>query len=593
MPIVAIRNGADHAQIRWGGSELSLDELLLHATDGLPTESSHSAGGMPSGLRIEYVPSNGSLLLRAPRRVPIARMGTQPTSVTDDPNGVTHHFRLPCHIGLGDVWVTVSISTDEGTEHLRKLRSPRNRDERIDLDLLGKPPAATTLGHWFAALGDLHATTAGSEDFYRQAATMLVTAGRLDGGLVLRREGTAWNTVGSCLPHPELGVSYSESLLRQVCTDGCGRYHAFRTATMPNAAVAVPILDPTDQIWGVVYGIRKATPRNRRRGIRPLEALWVELVAASLRDGIARRETEARALRTRLLFEQVFSPKVIRELEENPTSLEGREQEVSILFCDLRGFTSFASRVAARTVYELLADVMDCLTACVLAEDGVVVDYYGDGLEAIWNAPVAQKRHAELACRAAWTMHEELPKLNHRWRSVVGHPLRLGTGIHTGNALVGNAGSRTRLKYGPRGAAVNLASRIEAATKLTGIPILLSAATQERLPPRCTAYRVCRADLPGTPQPVDLYELASIDDTTLDGNLKPWVEHYEKALTLYEDGKLFEACEILLHLATDPASDHLHADFLLDQIQQIQRGQHGRRKNERQLNSRHVVNLSG
>ena len=99
-----------------------------------------------------------------------------------------------------------------------------------------------------------------------------------------------------------------------------------------------------------------------------------------------------------------------------------------------------------------MGDVMNALTAAVMDLDGVVIDYYGDGLAAMWNAPVDQPEHPEWACRAALRMIDSLPAVQTKWAHLLVDELRLGIGVHTGLAQVGNAGSSRRTKYGPRGA---------------------------------------------------------------------------------------------------------------------------------------------
>ena len=97
-----------------------------------------------------------------------------------------------------------------------------------------------------------------------------------------------------------------------------------------------------------------------------------------------------------------------------------------------------------------LGDVMEALTQVVIARRGVVVDYYDDGLLALWNAPLEQRNHAELACLAATDMFEVLPDVGEKWQDRLGRQLEIGIGIHSGPAQAGNAGTRSRLKYGPR-----------------------------------------------------------------------------------------------------------------------------------------------
>src|SRR5207248_3044278 len=105
------------------------------------------------------------------------------------------------------------------------------------------------------------------------------------------------------------------------------------------------------------------------------------------------------------------------------------------------------------------------LCEIVLDHEGVVVDQIGDELMVMWGAPEVQPNHAVLACRAALAMFECLPSLNERWLSIIGEPIKLGIGINSGIAQVGNVGSKIKFKYGALGNTVNLASRVQGATK--------------------------------------------------------------------------------------------------------------------------------
>ena len=152
---------------------------------------------------------------------------------------------------------------------------------------------------------------------------------------------------------------------------------------------------------------------------------------------------------------------------------------------------------------------MDCPTAAAMDHDGLVVDYYGDGLSAMWNAPADQADHAELACRAALRMLETLPDVAADRAEVLGADLRLGIGVHTGIVQVGNAGSRRRSKYGPRGTNVHLTSRFEKATKEFGEPILITRTTASRLSNRLHTRGVGRAQLPGFDEPIEVYTIST------------------------------------------------------------------------------------
>jgi len=175
----------------------------------------------------------------------------------------------------------------------------------------------------------------------------------------------------------------------------------------------------------------------------------------------------------------------------------------------------------------------------------VVVDYIGDGLLAMWNAPVDQPDHAVRACRAALAMRDGLPELNRRWAGRLGRSFGLGIGLNSGTALVGNTGSHKKFKYGPLGHTVNLGSRVEGATKHMGVGVLISGSTHELLGKAFATRRLCRARLVGIAHEVNLFELHA-ESASADWQSR--CDLYEQALDLYESGKWSEACRTLFPL---------------------------------------------
>src|SRR4051812_21693517 len=153
------------------------------------------------------------------------------------------------------------------------------------------------------------------------------------------------------------------------------------------------------------------------------------------------------------------------------------QREVSLLFADLRSSTSLVTVLEPCHANELLNEVLDCMAFAVTKSAGHIIDYFGDGLAAMWNAPADQVDHAQLACDAAVGMLQPLDALSAKWADVIERELAFGIGVHTGLVHVGNTGSRSRTKYGPRGVNVNLASRVEGAAKKIGLPLVLTAAT--------------------------------------------------------------------------------------------------------------------
>jgi class 3 adenylate cyclase len=235
----------------------------------------------------------------------------------------------------------------------------------------------------------------------------------------------------------------------------------------------------------------------------------VQLLAATISDNLARTS----ATRTRAQFEQFFSPQLVRELERDVALLEGRNQEVTILVSDLRGFTGLSERLGPEMSCQIVRDMMERFSEHIMAQGGVIVDYAGDGILAMWNAPVEQEDHVIRAARASLAMLNALPMVNEKWEPQIGSSLAIGVGINTGPARVGNTGSSRKLKYGPHGTTVNVASRIQDATKKAGVPILIASAVKERLPPNFTLRKAGVFELRGVSEGMTLYELS--DETSL------------------------------------------------------------------------------
>jgi adenylate cyclase len=272
-----------------------------------------------------------------------------------------------------------------------------------------------------------------------------------------------------------------------------------------------------------------------------------QVLAAAVAAGLARVESEAQAARRRVQFEQFFTSDLAAALDRDPALLEGRETEVTVLFADIRGFSEMSERLSPRLSCELIRDIMEHMTARIVESAGVVVDYMGDGLLAMWNAPVEQPDHAALACHAALAMRDGLPELNRQWENRLGRPLGLGIGVNSGPALVGNTGSHKKFKYGPLGHTVNLGSRVEGATKHLGVGLLITGSTRERLSQKFATRRLCRARVVGIAGEVELHELhAELESTAWQARR----ETYEGALALFEAGKWSKACQALFPLLT-------------------------------------------
>jgi adenylate cyclase len=150
---------------------------------------------------------------------------------------------------------------------------------------------------------------------------------------------------------------------------------------------------------------------------------------------------------------------------------------------------------------------MEVMSDCVIEHGGVLVDYIGDELMAMWGAPQAEPRHAELACAAARDMLLRLPQCGDTWTALVGEPTCVGIGINSGIARVGNTGTTRRFKYGPLGGTVNVASRVQGATKHLKVDLLITGDTRATLSPAMPVRYLGKVRLVNIREAVALYEV--------------------------------------------------------------------------------------
>jgi adenylate cyclase len=305
-------------------------------------------------------------------------------------------------------------------------------------------------------------------------------------------------------------------------------------------------------VIGAIYGdCRQDSLTAVAPKVTKVEAIVVELLARGVAVGLARIEQERAAIAARVQFEQFFTRELAQQLARETNLLEGRDVEVSLLFCDIRGFSRISERLGPEGTVKWVSQVMETLSDCVLNHSGVLVDYIGDELLAMWGAPVAQPDHAQLACSAALDMLNSLPALNERWQPILGEPLSVGIGINTGVARVGNTGSRQKFKYGPLGNTVNLASRVQGATKYLKCPLLVTEHTHARLDGRFRTRRLCLVRVVNIEKPVHLYELMP-ENYPGGASLK---QQYETALQEFTDKQFRPAARTLASLLADVQED--------------------------------------
>ncbi len=225
--------------------------------------------------------------------------------------------------------------------------------------------------------------------------------------------------------------------------------------------------------------------------------------------------------------------------------------DVSVMVCDVRGFSRTSERVGPVQTITWISDVMNELSRIVLDHGGTIVDYVGDEIMAMWGAPIASPLHAAEACHCAIAIQKAVVQLSEKWRSTVGADTRMGIGINSGLAVVGNTGSTHRIKYGPLGDTVNLASRVQGATKYLRSSILMTQSTASRVDAKLRGRRVCSVRVHNIREPVQLYELGSCGKQDLSASCIA----YELALSAFESERHAEAQDILAELLLERPQD--------------------------------------
>jgi adenylate cyclase len=191
---------------------------------------------------------------------------------------------------------------------------------------------------------------------------------------------------------------------------------------------------------------------------------------------------------------------------EHTLALGGVRQPVTVIFADVTAFTSLVERHPPEVVVSVLNQLFSLLTELIFRHDGTVDKFMGDCVMAFWNAPNAQADHVRRAIHCAQDMQRWLESANTVWEREFGVTVHLAIGIHTGEAVVGNFGSQTRMEYTCVGDTVNVAARLEHLARPT--QILASAQVQQAAPHAATYYDLGKTAVPGRQQPVDVVEIA-------------------------------------------------------------------------------------
>lgn len=252
---------------------------------------------------------------------------------------------------------------------------------------------------------------------------------------------------------------------------------------------------------------------------------------------------EAREKRwLRHAFGRYVSPGVVDALSAHPERLElgGEEVEATVLFADIEGFTRISEGMSPQDLVRLLNDYFSPMTQIILAHRGTLDKYIGDAIMALWGAPLALPDHALRACRAALEMQESMAGLQADWAARDLPRLNARIGLHTGNVVAGNVGSRDRFNYTVLGDTVNLASRLEGVNKVYGTHILMSAETCRLVKDTLLVRELDLVKVVGRVQPEGIYELVGSFPAS---GQPPWLDQFAAGRQAYLERRWEAASE--------------------------------------------------
>ncbi|MFZ9596739.1 MAG: CHASE2 domain-containing protein, partial [Bdellovibrionia bacterium] len=226
---------------------------------------------------------------------------------------------------------------------------------------------------------------------------------------------------------------------------------------------------------------------------------------------------------------------------QNPTAEVGQSKELSVLFSDIRGFTSLSETMDPAQLVTLLNRYLGRMTDLVFEEMGTLDKFIGDAVMAFWGAPIADPEHARRAVTCALKMREALEQLNTQWSQQGIPPLSIGIGINTGEVIVGNIGSEKKLDYTVIGDHVNLASRLEGLTKQYGLSLIIGPRTHELIQERFLCRPLDFVAVKGKKLPVPIFEPLVEKSPQTPQRLVDLAHEFGEALNLYQRGKFSEA----------------------------------------------------
>jgi len=276
------------------------------------------------------------------------------------------------------------------------------------------------------------------------------------------------------------------------------------------ATLIVPLIYE-DRLSGMIsLGQKKSGKFYRREDINLLTTLASQGALALENARMVQEILEKERMRIKIMdaFGKYVTPEVRDQILEGNIPLDGEAKEVTVLFADLRDFTTMAESTTPKEVVRIINGYFSEMADAIGKNKGLVLQFIGDEIEAVFGAPLPLEDHPTHAVRAALAMQQRLVVVNEKLKQQGYGPLRHGIGIHTGTVVAANIGSEDRLSYAMVGDTVNLASRIQSLNKQFSTDLLISATTVERLAESLSVEKLPATTVKGKRNPVEVYKLA-------------------------------------------------------------------------------------
>ncbi len=298
------------------------------------------------------------------------------------------------------------------------------------------------------------------------------------------------------------------------------------------------------EIYAILYFSEYffAAHRTLMPVVSPIAAVFANYVGSAVYQYLTERKQK---VMIKGMFSQYLNPTVVDELIAHPEKLRlgGERRELTVLFSDIAGFTTFSEKLPPEELVLVLNEYLSAMTEIVFKNDGTLDKYEGDAVMAFWGAPVELDNNALHACNAALEMQERLVIIREKWKKEGKPDVFVRIGLNTGDMVVGNMGGTGRFDYTVIGDSVNLGSRLEGANKQYGTYIMASERTRDLVKDFFIFRELDLLIVKGKTKPITVFELIGRKNDSVHQQKLDAIEEYGKGLALYRQKRFEEAIE--------------------------------------------------